>query len=67
MTVAEQVHAEQQLGEALEQYAGEWVAVRDQTVVAHTATLQELLEQIEDTEVEAVFQVPEDSEVACFF
>lgn len=67
MTVAETIRAEEQLASKLETYAGEWVAVRDQAVVAHADELEQLLERIEGTEVEAVFQVAEDPHSACFF
>jgi Family of unknown function (DUF5678) len=68
MTVAEEIQAEEKLGEALNAYAGEWVAVADYVVVAHAATLEELLGQIEgrEEEVEEVFQVSEGN-VACFY
>lgn len=66
MTVAEQVNAEHRLSALLEQYAGEWVAVRQHAVVAHALDLEDLLEQIKDIEVDGFFQVAEDSS-ACFF
>jgi len=66
MTVAEQVNAEQKLSESLEQFAGEWVAVRNHGVVAHARNVEDLLDAIKETEVEAFFQVAEDSS-ACFF
>ncbi|HEX4344167.1 MAG TPA: DUF5678 domain-containing protein [Solirubrobacteraceae bacterium] len=64
--MAEQVRAEEKLSEALEEFAGDWVAVREHAVVAHASGLEELLDEIKDTEVEAFFQVAEDSS-ACFF
>lgn len=72
MTVAEidkALEAERELGLSLDQYAGEWVGVCDHEVVAHAATLEELIEQLEaseKTEVEAI-QVPTDPGAACFF
>jgi hypothetical protein len=67
MTVAETIKGEEQLASQLENYAGEWVAVRDQTVIAHADELEQLLERIEGSEVEAVFQVAQDPHSACFF
>jgi len=67
MTVAEQVQAERRLGGTLDQYPGEWVAVRDHEVVAHASTIEALIEQIEASEEVEVFQVAEDPHAACFF
>ncbi len=67
MTVEDLVQAERRLGDTLDQYPGEWVAVRDHEVVAHDATLEALLEQIEASEEVEVFQVAEDPHVACFY
>lgn len=72
MTVAEinkALEAERKLGLSLDQYAGEWVGVRDHEVVANAATLEQLIEQLEasgKTEVE-VIKVPADPGAACFF
>jgi hypothetical protein len=67
MTVAEQVQAERRLGDTLDQYPGEWVAVLNHEVIAHADTLEALLEQIEASEEVEVFQIAEDPHVACFF
>lgn len=70
MSVAElsrEVRAEQALNRALEKHAGQWVAVRSHEIVGHADNLKGLLEQIDTKEVEAVFQVPEDKSIACFF
>jgi Family of unknown function (DUF5678) len=69
MTVAELVKAEKQLGDSLEAYAGEWVAVVDHAVIAHDADLEGLLEQVESETLEdaTVYQVPHDHGAACFF
>jgi hypothetical protein len=68
MTVAERIQAEESLGKMLDAYAGEWVAVREHSVIAHAPTLDALLEQVEEQEegVE-VFRVAEDRDTACFF
>jgi hypothetical protein len=70
VTVAEltkELEAEQALGSELEKYAGQWVAVKDHTVVAHATTLQGLLEQVTEDEDTVVLRVPEDPNTACFF
>lgn len=69
MTVAELVEAEKKLGDDLMNYAGRWVAVNEQQVVADADTLKALLEQIESQgiEVEAVLEVAQDPGAACFF
>lgn len=61
-----QVQAETELARHLDEFAGEWVAVREHEVVAHAPTLSALLEQIDPEEVEGVFQVAEQA-TACFF
>jgi Family of unknown function (DUF5678) len=60
------VRAERELSSDLAQYVGEWVAVRDHEVVAHAATLAELLNQVDTDAVEGVFQVAEQG-TASFF
>jgi hypothetical protein len=60
------VEAEKLLSTALEQHAGEWVAVRDHEVVADASTLDELLTLVDVGEVDAVFQVAEHA-TASFF
>jgi hypothetical protein len=62
-----EIQAETVLASELEKYAGEWVAVNEHAVVAHARTLQELREQIGETEVEGVLKVPEGDPAACFF
>jgi hypothetical protein len=65
--VRRQVDAEQRLSERLPEHAGEWVAVRDHEVVAHAATLHELMAEVDDADVEAVFKVVKEQGTACFF
>lgn len=67
-TVAEQVHAEEVLSEALAGHVGEWVAVRDSKIIASAATLDELMAQVGDeSEATTAFEVGDDADVACFF
>jgi hypothetical protein len=72
MTVAEfnkALEAERELGLALDDYAGQWVGVRDHGVVANAPTLEELVEQIESKKIGGVevIQVPDDPATVCFF
>jgi hypothetical protein len=68
MTVAEQVAAEHALADTLDQYSGEWVAIRDHEVVASAGTLGELREQIEAQGDQAeIFRVASHPHAACFF
>lgn len=72
MTVLElerEIQDETVLAEELEKYAGEWVAVRQHSVMAHATSLDELLEQITEEQAsgaDGIFQVPE-SRAACYF
>lgn len=61
-----EVQAERVLGEKLEAFAGQWVAVSGHEVVAHAESLGALLDQIDADEVDGVFQVAEQG-TACFF
>jgi hypothetical protein len=67
MTVAEQVAAERTLAHTLDQYSGQWVAVRDHAVVANAATLEELHGQGERQGKVEIFRVATDPHAACFF
>jgi len=67
MTVADQVRAEELLSERLNGFQGQWVAVRDHTVVESAPTISELMERLDGTEVEAVFEVPAEAGITCFF
>ena len=53
MTVAElerHIELERRLAEALEQFAGQWVCVRDHEVIAHASTAEKLDEQLRGEE-----------------
>jgi hypothetical protein len=70
MTVAEQVKAERDLGEILQGYAGQWVAVRDYEVIASAESLGGLLGKVEGEQAggqePTVFKVA-DKDVTCFY
>lgn len=72
MTVAEldkALDAERELGVALDDYAGQWVAICDREVIANAETLGELVEQVEASgrQEAEVIQVPRDPAAACFY
>lgn len=68
MTVAEQVAAEHTLAHTLDEYKGQWVAIRDHVVVASANSLGELREQIEpEVEEIEILRVATDPHAACFF
>jgi hypothetical protein len=60
------VRAERELSQGLADFVGQWVAVREHQVVAHAETLAALLEQIDTSQVEGIFQVAEQG-TASFF
>jgi hypothetical protein len=72
MTVAElnqSLEAERALGASLNDYAGLWVGISDQEVIASAATLEALVEQTESQGIEdfEVLFVPENPNAACFY
>jgi hypothetical protein len=70
MTVLErELEAEQVLSAALEEYAGRWVAVSGQRVVADADTVEDLLGEIRQSEIQVdrFFHVPQGDAVACFY
>jgi hypothetical protein len=62
----ERVRAQKELAEQLQDFAGKWVAVKDEEVVAHADSLDDLLEAVDPDEVE-VFEVAKEHATACFF
>ena len=44
--------AEKRLAEAMGAYVGEWIAVKDQQIVAHGPTYRSLFENVEESEIE---------------
>jgi hypothetical protein len=63
----QQVEAERELGDRLQEYLGRWVALNGQTIVADADTLEALLSIIDVDDVERVLQVEETSGATCFF
>lgn len=51
--------AESELADALREFTGQWVAVRDHRVVDHAETLNALLERVEPdlSTIERIFEV----------
>ena len=72
MTVAElneSLEAERTLAATLRDYAGLWVGISDQQVIASAATLEALVEQTESQGIEGVevLYVQENPSAACFY
>lgn len=66
----QQISAERELSEQLLQFAGKWVAVSNHEIVAHAATLEQLMEIVSGTNEEEaveVFEVSPDPNAVCFF
>jgi len=57
MAVADRHHPT--LSDNLRRFPGEWVAIRDQAVVAHAPTLESLREQTAGRHIDRFFQVPQ--------
>lgn len=64
--VQEALEAEKRLADSLEPFAGQWIAIRDYTVVDHSDTLRGLLDRIDTTSVDRIFEVAETGG-DCFF
>lgn len=62
----DRVRAQKQLAERLQEFAGQWVAVKNEEIVAHADSLEDLLETVDPDEVE-VFEVAKEQATACFF
>jgi hypothetical protein len=60
------VQAEKRLAGTLDEYAGQWVAVRDHAVAGHADSLRGLLDRIDPKSVDRIFEVPERG-AECFF
>jgi hypothetical protein len=68
--VAKVLKAEEQLAANLNDYVGEWVAIRDHDVVCHAGTLRGLLDATETQDIERIdriLEVSTASGVSCFF
>jgi hypothetical protein len=68
--VIKALEAEERLAANLNDYVGEWVAIRDHEVVCHAATLRELLAATETQDIEHIdrfLEVSTASGVSCFF
>jgi hypothetical protein len=70
LNVTEILAAEEQLAASLNNYVGEWVAIRDHDVVCHAATLRGLLAETGTQDIEhidRILEVSTASGVSCFF
>ena len=59
--LASRIEAEKALGNELKKYAGQWVAITGNAVVAHSDTPEALLEQTKNQEIDRHFRVPSTS------
>lgn len=69
MSVTEIASAEDRLADELQDYEGEWVAVRDHKVVERAGTLHELLALTKERRlaVDTCFEVVADDDTICLF
>jgi hypothetical protein len=66
MSTTEQVQAERAFGIELVQYAGQWVAVQDRTVLDNDKALGALLDRLNgQRETAEIFKVREDPTAPC--
>jgi hypothetical protein len=65
--ISRALEAEERLALEFDDFAGEWVAIRDHRVVAHAPTLRALLDGITTTKVDRILEVPEEAALSCFF
>lgn len=56
--VDRRIEAQKELSRALRKYAGQWVAVRGNEVVAHAKTAEAVRERTADQKIDRVFRVP---------
>jgi hypothetical protein len=69
-TITKVLEAEERLAANLNEYVGEWVAIRDHVVVCHADTLRGLLAAIETQDIgriDRILEVSDDPAVSCFF
>jgi ribosome maturation factor RimP len=59
--------AERALGDAFEQFAGQWVAIVDHEVVEHNDTLNGLIKQIDLEKIDRIQHVTAEKAAFCFF
>ena len=70
VNVTKVLAAEEKLAANLNDYAGEWVAIRDHDVVCHARTLRGLLAATETQDIEGIdriLEVSTASGISCFF
>jgi hypothetical protein len=68
--ITKALKAEEQLAANLNEYVGEWVAIRDHNVVCHADTLRGLLVASETQDVDSydrILEVSTHSGISCFF
>ncbi len=66
-TITKALKAEEQLAARLNDYVGEWVAIRDHKVVENSKTLRGLLAATKDQPIDRVLEVTADPGDSCFY
>jgi hypothetical protein len=66
-TITKALKAEELLAARLNDYVGEWVAIRDHKVVEHSKTLPRLLAATKDQPIDRLLEVTDDPGDSCFF
>jgi hypothetical protein len=64
------LRAEERLAANLNDYLGEWVAIRDHVVVCHAGTLRGVLDATETQDIDSIdriLEVSSDPGSSCFF
>lgn len=67
LELKEALRAEEKLAQELIEYAGQWVAVRDHTVVSSADSLGDLLSHVSPEGLDRVLEVSKDPDAGCFF
>jgi hypothetical protein len=57
LTIEERVAAEEEFGKKLGPYVGQWIAVKDHEVIAHSEDFEELLAHVELPNYDYIFKV----------
>ena len=61
------LNAERALGDAFEEFAGQWVAITDHRVVKHDETLNGLIKQVDLEKIDRIQHVTAEKAAFCFF
>jgi hypothetical protein len=70
MTTAEldkALEAEEVLAQELSEYAGEWVAIQDRSVVASAPSLEDLLSSVDLEDLDRILEVSKEPVAGCLY